>query len=57
MVHTWTVDKLDWTVPPKDKDLLEVTEVDSVAEVDLEVKGDSEIIETTQETQATQQSS
>ena len=53
------VDKLDWTVLPKDKDLLEETEVDS--EVDSEDEVDSEVdsvaIETTPETQATPLSS
>jgi hypothetical protein len=54
------VDKLDWTVLPKDKDLLEETEVDS--EVDSEEEEvdsvvDSVAIETTPETQATPLSS
>ena len=53
-VHTWTVDKLDWTALPKDKDLLEETEVGSEVKVDSAVKEDSEVIETTQEIQATQ---
>lgn len=54
------VDKLDWTVLPKDKDLLEETEVDSEAdsEVDSEEEEvDSVAIETTPETQATPLSS
>ena len=36
-VDTWTVDKLDWTVLPKDKDPLEETEVDSEANSEDEV--------------------
>ena len=41
------VDKLDWTVLPKEKDPLEETEVDSV---DQDSEVDSEEIETTPET-------
>ncbi len=36
-MDTWTVDKLDWTVLPKDKDPLEETEVDSEANSEDEV--------------------
>ena len=41
------VDKLDWTVLPKEKDPPEETEVDSV---DQDSEVDSEVIETTPET-------
>lgn len=55
------VDKLDWTVLPKDKDLLEETEVDSEVDSEEETEVDSVVdsvaIETTPETQATPLSS